>query len=251
MTEDLVQKYAAAALAKAAKVPAASSVDDLLVKYTQAALAAKKEKQDQKQQKKEVAKFSPPEKRLTYSEVDKLYTESGVQPARRIFFFEEGCSCIQAEYLEEPDRKIGNPIGALLVSAHKQKPVEWFDEPSNKWALGCISKVTGLSTAYLTGFNNGFDGHAPGHRLCSYDFHCGYADGRIIAALLFKQGRLAETGSQDPWIEVNDTEDLNELVRVQGYWRDEWGPKPKYLTETTDLTQERLQELGLSVENIS
>lgn len=242
--DDVIAKYAAKAVA-ATNTP--EQTDDLVARYAVAALQAKEKKEEQKQEKKIAARSQAPDERLTFAVVKELYKTTGITPARNIYWFYEDHPLIQQSYLDDDTRKVGSPFGALVlhkVSLLASVP-EWIEGTTNTWYLGSVAQITGFSTSYIQGFNSGFDGHAPGHRLCSHYFHCGYADGKIIAALLQKEGMLAETESEDPFREIDDESELNELVRVRSYWREEWGPKPKFLTDTTDLTNQRLQELGL------
>ena len=242
---DLLAKYTAKAIA--ANPQKSDDYDDLLTKYSSAALQAKQKKEEQKQEKKIALRSQPPEQRLTLAIVKELYKAVGITPSRNIYWFHEDLPLIQQSYLDDETRKIGSPFGALVLHKASQlaSAPEWIKNPTNTWYLGSVAQITGFSTSYIQGFNCGFDGHAPGHRLCSYYFHCGYADGKVIATNLQKENLLAETESEDPFREIDNENDLNELIRVKGYWRDEWGPKPKYLLDTTDLTNQRLQELGL------
>lgn len=243
---DLLAKYAAKAIA-ANSPKRLDDQDELLARYSTAALQTKQKKEDQKQEKKIAIRSKAPDERLTLSVVKELYKATNIAPSRNIYWFYEDHPLIQQSYLDDEARKVGSPFGALVL--HKASQLssmpEWINGPTNTWYLGSVAQITGFSSSYIQGFNSGFDGHAPGHRLCSYYYHCGYADGKIIATFLQKDGSLTETDSEDPFFEIDNESDLNELIRVKSYWREEWGPKPKFLTDTTDLTNQRLQELGL------
>jgi len=229
---------------------AKADFDQILAKYAAAALQKQTKIVAQKQERKVKFYNKPPEERLSYNFVRELYQKTGITPARNIYWFYEDRArrpMIQGSYLDEETRKYGSPFGALVLlkAAELANKPDWVEQFTNTWVLGPISQLTGYSISYIQGFNAGFDAHEPGHRLCSYHFHCGYADGRIIAALLHKEGLLADIPSEDPWKKEDDDEVINELIRIKGYWRDEWGPKPPFLIDTLDLTEERSRELGI------
>lgn len=228
-----------------------TNYDDIIEELVDAAKA--KQSLEQQKKKDKSTKFfnRPPEERITLQFVKELYQKTGITPAQSIYWFYEdrrSHPLIQQSFLDEETRKIGSPIGAMVMAKASQMPTfpEWVrDEPTHQWVLGRISQFLGFTSSYIQGFNSGFDGHAPGHRMCSYHFHCGYADGKVIYSFLLKEGLIVATDSTDPFREEDDLDALNELVRVKGYWRDDWGKKPKCLLDVTDLTQERLEELGL------
>lgn len=191
----------------------------------------------------------PPENRLTLDQVIATYDKSGIKPSRAIYWFypdRQTHPMIQRSYLDEETRSTGTPIGAMAQIRYqeilKETPDQivamLFKAPTHKWVLGPIGQILGYTTSYVAGFNVGFDSHPPGHRLCSYHFHCGYADGKTISALLVAKGLMAPKASEDPWYQEDDPDVLDELIRTQSYWRDEWGPKPKFLTDVRDLTTE-------------
>lgn len=215
----------------------------ILEKYAKAALDAKKAQEEKLLKKKESINYKVP-RRLTIDLVKEAYAQTELIPSRNFYFFLEGNPCLHASYL---NGRMASPFGALaLYEASKlPKPPSWIKEEAHLWSDGAVAKITGFNISYVLGFNSGFDGHAPGHRMCSYEFHCGYADGKILSLLLARESSLPE--SPDPLREEQDLEILDEIVRVKGYWKDAWGPKPEILTDVVDLTEQRALELGISL----
>lgn len=158
---------------------------------------------------------SPPQtssadKRLTFVEVKEVYQQTQLVPSRSFYFFKPDRPLLFASHVSS-DGKQATPFGALCI-AHK---APFIQEPPEEWYTPRVGSFLGFTSSYVLGFNNGFDGNAPGHPRCSEFFHQGYRDGAEIFAAMLNEN-LIEDIKHEP---VHMTDDqLLDFYRVTGEW---------------------------------
>lgn len=234
----------AASLAKPpiAKSPVASQtlspeLKALIDKAAKKALVKHNKKKEQKanRRKKKTDHVPKPHERISSDRLKKIYKVSGFKPMRGHYWFyepREQNPMINRSNLSD-DGVFATPFGALSLLRRKELLREDNTEPdyqkrqssfvedyeNHRWMPGSVSQLTGFTCSYVLGFRSGWDGNAPGHRLCSQHYHTGYDDGKAAAQIFEDEGILPKIVS-DPHAEETDPKRLDELYRTRGYRRE-------------------------------
>lgn len=214
----------------------------------QQAQEKKKEKKKKEQKAQRRAKAKPtsqmpkPEERLNLERIRAIYERSGMNPMRGRYWFKEPRQdhpVLRRDSLSK-DGKFATPFGALALLRRQELMSEDNDEPQYqkdfssfvvewenwRWLAGQLAQLCKFTCSYYMGFESGWDGNPPGHRLCSKHYHVGYEDGKKAAETFQSEGLLPPL-VEDPHSEVEDPAELDELYRCRGYIREGYVPYDK------------------------
>lgn len=223
-----------------------SDLDDVLKSTVEAFLKQPKPKAKPKKRKRRKTKDKAPvdvpnkpikpKVQLTFDLIQKAYEATGLKPYRAVYWFYEDTAkypLIQRSAISE-DGTCATPLAAytlmkraeLLASNSPPTFITNYrdlEKPSHTWTAGRVSQVSGLDISYILGFDNGYDGNAPGHPNCSKLYHTGYEDGLQVQRDMIDRGLIEPSPVEDIYADETDEHILSELYRVRGYVRGgEW-----------------------------
>lgn len=198
-----------------------------------------------------------PHERMDIKRLKDIYAATGLQPMRGHYWFlepREKNPMIRRSDTSE-DGTAATPFGALAILRRSELIKEDNTEPeyqkrfsdfmvrypSWQWFPGSLSQLCKFTCSYILGFHGGWDGNAPGHRLCSQHYHTGYEDGKAAAEQFEKEGLLPPKVA-DPHKDVKDPKQLDELHRVRGYERKGHVPYQKSRITAPTTAKERRRE---------